>query len=445
MTGARKLRGRPGNPTPTAEPGTSGTSMQSEAARRRKAAYGWNTAAGLIHSCQSIFMLIVITRVCDVYTAGVFTIAYAVANLFMNVGWYGMRKFQASDRECRYTFDDYRASRIVTTLAMVACSAVYVTAYGSLLGYTADKALVVLVMCLFKTIDCFEDVYSGGYQRQDRLDVGARMVTLRQVATIPFFAAFLVATRSLLATLVAATVFTALFFVGQVLYVRRRYDLPTLAGRVSRQAVAGLLRECLPLFVGAFLLFYISTAPRYAIDANMDDAAQAYFGYISMPVFVVSMLSSFIYNPMITELTDQWLAGELRPFLARFARVSVLIVGITAVCVLGCLAVGIPVLNLIYNADVSPYLVELLVLVAGGGFMALIAFATVGITIIRMQGALVPLYAVLAVASYLLSDSAVQAAGIAGASWAYLGYMAFGAALFAIVFVMAVRRRSRES
>lgn len=412
---------------------------EAELARIRKGAYRWNTAAGMLHAGQSVFMLFVITRVCDVVTAGVFTIAFAVANLFMNMGWYGMRKFQVSDRTDKYSFREYRMSRVATTIAMVVCSAAYIAYTSITVGYSADKTFVIAMMCLFKTVDSFEDLYSGGYQHDDRLDVGARMVTIRQIALIPFFSAVIIWTGDLGVALTATTVFTALFFIGEVRYVRSRYNLPRLTNAFEWSKVWQLLRECFPLFAGAFLLFYMGNAPRYAIDAFTNDSVQAYFGYVSMPVFVVTMLASFVYNPIITELTDQWLAGKVRVFLVRLAKVCVVIAALTAGCDVLAWLFGVPVLNILYNTDVSPYLAELLILVTGGGFLALATLATVGITIIRFQRVLVPLFVALTVFSNLFSNWAVVAAGITGAAWAYLGIMCLASVVFGIAFAIGVR------
>ena len=55
----------------------------------------YNTASGLLNAAQSVFILMVISRVLGDYDAGIFTIAWAVGNLFLNVGKYGMREMQA--------------------------------------------------------------------------------------------------------------------------------------------------------------------------------------------------------------------------------------------------------------------------------------------------------------------------------------------------------------
>jgi hypothetical protein len=49
--------------------------LDSQQKRIQRNAYRWNSAGGTLFALQSVIMLIVLTRVCDVYTAGVFTIA----------------------------------------------------------------------------------------------------------------------------------------------------------------------------------------------------------------------------------------------------------------------------------------------------------------------------------------------------------------------------------
>lgn len=405
-----------------------------------RSAYRWNTVAGILFALQSTIMLIVLTRVCDVYVAGVFTIAFANANLFMQISNYGMRKFQASDRKGEFSFRSYRASRVATCAAMVAASVAYI-AYSSLtLGYSQDKALVMFVMCVFKAIDSFEDVFTGGYQVQDRLDIGARMVTIRLVAISIVFMVVVAVSRDLLVSITCTTISSAAVLAGQIYYVRRKYRLPDRVSPWSMRDVGRLLKTCLSLCVADFLLFYIWNASRYAIDMLMNDAAQAYYGYIAMPVFVVNLLASFVYTPMITSLTDQWHAGEVKEFTTRFVKLFGLIIAITLACVAGAWLIGVPVLNILYNAELAPYLVELLVLVAGGGFLATTTLVTVGITIIRFQRVLVPLYAGLAVFAFAVSYIAVGQGGLTGASWAYFAVMAASTVVLAIAFGAGIKK-----
>ena len=424
-----------------------GTDAHSEAvgrddggSARRRAAFRWNTATGILFACQSVVMLMVLTRVCDVYTAGVFTIAFANANLFLHIGNFGVRKFHASDRQGQFSFRVYRGTRILTCAAMLVAAGAYLAWSSTTLGYSADKTLAMLVMVLFKGVDAIEDVYTGAYQVAGRLDVGARMQAIRLFATMVAFAVFVVVCADLVISLALSTVFAAALLACQVAYVRRRYDMPDRTAPLEWPRVGALLRACLPLFLANFLLFYIGSAPKYAIDAMMDDAAQAYYGYVSMPVFVVTMLAGFVYNPMITELTDLWQEGRRRAFAERFLKIGAIIVAMTVVCVVGAWLIGVPVLNVLYNTDVSGYLAELLILVAGGGFLAAATLSTLGLTIIRWQYVLVPIYALGSVAAWAVSNAAVSTAGIMGASWAYFGIMAGLAIVVTAVFALGIGR-----
>ena len=407
--------------------------------RIQKSASLWYSVGSLLLALQSLIMLVVLTRVCDVYVAGVFTIAFANANLFLNVGKFGVRKFQASDRQGQFAFREYRASRIATCLAMIATASAYIAYSAATLDYSGEKTAVMVVMCVFKAVEAFEDVYTGAYQLEDRLDVGARMLTLRAAVTIAVFAILTVAFGSLLPALVATTVFTAAFLAAQVLYVRKRYDMPKPGVLRNARTVVNLLKECAPVFAADFLLFYIGNASKYAIDAIMDDAAQAYFGYISMPVFVVMLLASFIYTPMIGSLTDTWQSGDVRGFAMRFVKLTAVVAALTLGCDIAAWLIGIPVLNILYNAHLEQYLSELLVLMTGGGFLALATLSTLGVTIVRFQKVLVPLYGALAIAAFLLSNWAVASFGITGASWAYFITMLANAVVLTAAFIAGTR------
>lgn len=419
-------------------------SVKAENTAIERAAYVWNTAAGLLNAFQSVIMLIVLSHVCDPVQAGVFTIAYANANLFLNLGKYGVRNFQVSDVDEKYAFAPYHAARVVSVAGMVVFGVAWTAWSAFTVGYTTEKTLVVLMMLLFKAIDAYEDVFHGNYQQHGRLDVGAKVLTLRMSTMIAIFAVLIAVTRDLLLSLTVATIFTALFFVGETIWARRRFGLPrdvapSQTGHLGRQTVA-LLRECFPVFLALFLLFYIGNAPKYAIDAVMDDVAQAQYGYIAMPVFVVGLLAGFIYNPIIASLADDWTEGRRGAFARRFALQTLIIVGITLVCIAGAWLLGVPVLNLLYNTELAPYKTDLLVLLAGGGFLAMATLFTTGLTIIRWQNKLIPGYVIVAVLALVTCPPAVQAAGIDGASWIYLALMAVLTVWFGIVFALGIKR-----
>ena len=65
----------------------------------QKDGFIWNMVGSILNAFQSVMLLMILTRTVGLINAGIFTIAYANANLFLNIGKYGMRNFQV------YTLD----------------------------------------------------------------------------------------------------------------------------------------------------------------------------------------------------------------------------------------------------------------------------------------------------------------------------------------------------
>lgn len=410
-----------------------------------KKAFVWNTVSGLVMAFQSVVMLMILMRACDVYTAGVFTIAYANANLFLNMGKYGVRNFQVSDVRHVFSFHDYAAARAASSVAMMVCAGAYLAWSAISFGYDLNKTLIILFMCVFKLVDAVEDVYHGDYQRCGRLDVAGKVLTLRLVSTIAVFGGLVIGTADLLVSLEISTFYAIVFFFVSVWHVRRRYGMPEKSAFVvASTQLKTILKECFPLFLAAFLLFYIGNAPKYAIDACLGDAEQAYYGFISMPVFVVSLLASFVYSPIITSVSRMWGEGDKKSFTRVFAQQMLIVALITIACNVATLIAGVPVLSVMYNTDLSPYLLELIILVSGGGFLALASLFTLGITIVRQHKKLIWGYVGVSLLALLASPWIVQNYGITGASWEYLALMVALSVWFGTVFAFVTFRGERR-
>lgn len=396
-----------------------------------KASYIWNMIGSMIMAFQSVIMLIIITRILSLYEAGVFTLAYASANLFLNIGKYGMRNFQVSDLKHQFTFSDYRFSRIITTFIMFTVSVIYVIVASKQNDYSMDKAWVIIWMCLFKMVDSFEDVYLGLYQQQGRLDVSGKILSLRMILTVVLFGACLIVSRNLLLSLVVSTIITTIILICFISLTYSKFE--NKDEKAEMVHIFSLLKKCFPLFLGCFLAFYIGNAPKYAIDANLNDELQACYGFIAMPVFVIGLLNNFIFNPMITKMSLLWKEGNHNRFINMFIKQMIIVAGITLICEAGAYVLGIPVLSVLYNTDLSPYKTELLVLLLGGGFLALSGLLVTIMTIIRMQGRQAIGYIIVAIFAFVFSPIFVRKYQIFGAAILYLLLMMLLCAIFGIL------------
>lgn len=389
----------------------------------------WNMLGSMLISFQSVIMLMLLTRTLGLADAGIFTIAYANANLFLTVGKYGMRSFQVSDVKEQFTFAEYRRSRYVTTAGMLVAALVYILYASWRNSYSPVKALSIFWMCCFKAVDAIEGIYHGEYQRQGRLDVAAKALTVRAVLTMAVFGFCILWLKDLLYSLILTTIFTVVLFC--ILIERTSVLWREKRKTVGKGNVRHLLKLCFPLFAGSFLSFYIGNAPKYAIDAVLTDELQACYGFIAMPVFVIGMLNGFIFNPLIHQMSVLWNQEKYREFYGKVFKQILIIGGITLICIMGAFVVGVPALSWLYNTDLSPYRVELIIMLLGGGFLGLSGFLCAVLTIIRYQRYLIWGYGLVALIAFFVTKRIVIGFGIHGATMVYTGLMA----LLSIVFL----------
>lgn len=422
--------------TPGAEAGNSGdTGLK----RQDAGNFLWNAVGGVLNAGQSVFLLIVITRVCGLEAAGIFSIAFATGNLFLYLGNYGVRNYQVSDLSEKYSFHDYLRHRLCTVLLMLAAAAVY-TAWSAKTGnYSHYKTLCVLAMCACKAVDCLEEVFEGRYQQKGRLDRSGKLVTFRLLVSIGGMIAVLLVTRDLL-TAVWWGVFLAVAASALIIW-RYRETAAFERTAFSFSGIAGLMRECFPVCAANFLSFYLINEPKYAIDAAMDETAQACYNFIAMPVFVIQLLNMFLYQPMLIRMTASWENGRRKEFLGYFGRICGALAMISAPILLAAWIFGIPVLSWLYATDLSALRTELLLIMTGGIFLAFNGFYCAVLTIMRKQREIPLTYLAGAVLSLVSTPVMVRKSGIVGAVLSFVLVMAAVTVLLTAQFAFALRNK----
>lgn len=408
-----------------------------------KKAYIWNTASGMISAGQSAIILIFISRYLDVTDAGVFSIAYAVANLVGVFAKYGVRNFQVTDINAQYTFSAYLKTRIISVGVSILLLIVYLVIQVNGQSYTIEKAVVVLGICVWKLVDALEDVFIGAYQQIGRLSVGACYYTLRLLASSGMYCVLIACGFSLF---VATNIMVAMSIVACISFCVISYrGFGQKEDSTDHKSLGSLLKVCFPLCIGTTLANYIGNAPKYTIDNYMDDSAQAYFGYIMMPAFVILLLSNFIYQPLVRNLGILWVEESPKKFLRTVLRQFVIVLALTITAMLCGAWIGIPVLSFIYGVDLSFLKGEFLLLLIGGGAYALVSYLTVVLTTIRMQYWLAGGFIIAALLYLLLGGVFANRWEIFGVSLLYLGLNVVLIVGFTICLFKKAKSRKGES
>lgn len=400
--------------------------------------YFWNSVAGLLNAGEAVILSMVVTRTNGLADAGILSMAFAVGNLMMAIGKYGVRSYQATDADGRFSFSDYFWARVATILLMATASVGYLL-YGVYeKGYGSRKAAVILAVCFIYLVESVEDVFWGLYQQKQALDTGAKLFIIRWISILGICILVLAVLRDLqLAVLLGAAVSLVVFVISNaVVFPKFQEKIES----VRAGAVRELFVQCFPLFLAAFMTIYVVNAPKYAIDTYLPEEVQACYGFIAMPVFVVELLNGFLYQPSLVHMALEWKEHKIDSFCRRIRRQCIILAGLTGICLLGAYLCGIPVLSAIYGTDLSGYQAELLVLLCGGGMLAYAGYFSVMLTIIREQKIVMYGYAGISILALALCNRVVRLFGVMGAAAFYTFLMSVLAAFFFAVCKNKIRR-----
>ena len=266
----------------------------------------WNIAGSFVYAFASILLSFLVMRISGDEIGGIFAFGYSTFGQQMfTVAYYGIRPFQITDGRGEYSFGDYLGHRILT------CALAVLTAFFYLLwtigtgAYTVQKGLAVFLLALYKVIDGFADVYESEFQRRGRLYLTGKSNTFRTVLSVCAFTGALLAARGRLngedGLLAACLAAAAAQLLGVALFnfsVITR--LPGVVWKRERGQIKRLFGQTSLLFVSVFLDFYIFSAAKYAIDANLTDADSGYFNLIFMPTSVIYLVANFVIRPFLT-------------------------------------------------------------------------------------------------------------------------------------------------
>ena len=414
--------------------------MASEQSGRAKrgADYTWNMIGSVCYSLSSFYYLMLVTRICGVMEGGVFALAFATAQLLLTLGRYGMRTYQATDTKRLYSFREYGCTRVLTCLAMVVCSLPYCLA----MRYDLDRILVFFFVAGLKMLDAVEDVFHGELQRSDHVARMGQMLAARNVFSCIVFGVVIVTSRKLLITLVATDALSLAFcLLANGWAVRACCPSDK---RMTKAHICELFAICLPIFVSTFLSLFLYNIPKYAIDRYLTEDFQTYYSILFMPSFVITLFSEIITKPILTSISIAW-DDDLRQFLLMVGRIFVLIAAGTVAVVIGGHLIGRWLLEVFYGVDLSPFKLDFVILLIGGGLSASVYVSYNVLISIRAQRYIIIGYVATAIVAVPLTYLAVGRGGMMGASVSYLLTCLVLQIAFGAILLVQVRGRQARA
>ena len=406
-----------------------------------KKAFLWNMIGSTCYSGSSFLYLLVVTRVCGAQLAGFYSLSYATAQLLLQVGRYGVRTYQATDLEHKYLFSEYKISRVITCALMMLFGILY-----SSFSFKGEYIIISTFIIMMKMIDAVEDVYHGNLQQKYHVEQMGKMLAIRNVYSAVFFTGILMATKNLYLTCVTTAITSLILCLVVNSRTSAKYAGKEDTGRSFQMSrVWELLKICTPMFVGTFLSLLLYNVPKYAMANVMTDEYQTYYSILFMPSFVITLMCEFVFKPTITTIAELWWENNIKKFAVYILR----IIGIILVCCAGIVVgghlIGRTLLEIIYGVDLSPYKLQFIALLVGGGISAEVYMIYNILIAIRWGKCLLPVYSVTAVITILAARTMVKQWGIMGAALNYVLSCSILFVLFSTILIFAMLRKKKEN
>ena len=404
--------------------------------------YVWNMIASVINASEAVVILMIASRIVDMKIVGILTLSFSVSNLMMCIGKFGMRNFQVSDVINKYEFDTYFKSRVVSILIMSLSFGIYVIYGMTVNSYGAYKCLILFGVYLMYAAEVLEDVFWGDYQKNGRLDIGARMFSLRWGITLVTLGIGMYITNEVLIPLWISVLVDWLVLTLLLLTSKKTAVNPQNAETAD---VTQLMKQCAPMAISNTLSYYIINVSKYAIDSVLSDEVQAAYGFVFMPVFVIGVVNMIIYQPILLLMSNEWNSGNLTSFCRRIKLQVEVICIFSGICISVASKAGIRVMSALFGVDLLSYRYELLMLMFSGLWLALTGFFVATLTIMRYIKVQLVVYSVISLAACILTKPIVimyKTKGAATISMVWTFALMF---VFAIIMYRHIRERYKET
>ncbi len=387
----------------------------------------WNTLGNLVYYASQYVLLILAKRLSGNEVSGMVSVATAVAAIALSFSNYGMRSFQISDFEHKYTDRTYLDSRRLTVLAAGLCSA----AFAFAVSYTAQQRWIILLYTAGRLSEGYIDVWHGYLQKADRMDLVGVLFGIRGLGTMAVFGLGLWLTRDVVLTMALLAVFSwACVALADVPPSRKTADFA--APRAG--SVWLLLWECAPLAVYSFLNSSIGSVIKLVCERVVGASEFANFNNVFAPVQIIQVGAMYIFAPFMLTFARYWQEKDRTGYRRAFGLASAAMPVLWACGAAGAALLGPWALAVLYGADIRAYSFLLQPAVVAAVINIYVSILCYLLAMMREMKGLIAGNAAGILAAFALSAPMVQGMGIAGAAWATVAARGVqGAVLLAVV------------
>lgn len=372
----------------------------------------WNMIGTTINAFNSLFFMIMATRINGIDDAGIFTFAFSTALLFNIIGVYSGRVYQVTDKT-EATDKDFIISKVITCFVMLIVSILFVLVNN----YSFYKSSIILLLCFLKMLEAFSETIYAIFQRKDSLYLTGISLTLKSLINLFIFFIIDLLTHNLVIAIIGMIITYGLIMIFyDYVNIKKKIDIQK---EYKKERIITILKKGVGAFIISFLTLYLINSSKYVIDYLLVEKYQTIFGILLMPATVILLFTQFIIHPFLNLITDcvhDKKYDELKKIIFKFLGVMILF-GIVVIIVAYFL--GIPVLELIYGISLNNYKKGFMVIMIGGVLYGMSSILSSILVAMRHLNIQIIIYFVVAIAITVIEYFLINIYGVMGACYAY--------------------------
>lgn len=374
----------------------------------------WNAIGLTLNALNSLFFLIVVRFINGLDVAGIFTYAFAIGVFYYTFAIYFNRPYQVSDAKNRFSFNDYFTCRIVTSIIGLAG----IVLFNLINQLDVFQFTVILSLCLFRTSEAISDCLYGAIQKKNKLYQTGVSLSLKAIIGLAAFTIVDYLTNSLILAIFTLIIVNIIIL---FLYDLKKYSkLYKSKPKLSSANLSAILRSTLHIVIFSTLAIYLSNCQKYILPYFATDDVQAIFGILIMPATVLALVGSYLINPFIGTFTDYHITKNYLNFIKNTKKLFYLMLTLGAASLIICYFIGIPILETIFQLDLSTYHSTFLLIILGSIFYAITLIFSSLLTILGENRRQTYIYFAAAVIATIIALALIPTFSIDGAVYSFL-------------------------
>lgn len=333
----------------------------------------WNMIGTTLNSFLSLFLLIIVTRINGIEMSGSFSFIFTLTLILQMFSNYGGRIYQVSDYKNEFSFQEYLGSRVKTSLLSI----IFFIIMCFLYKFDLTLSIVAISLMALRLIETFSDVFYASFQKHDQLYKVGISLTAKALLILLLFLISEVITKNIVISSLSILLASILVFLF--------YDLPNLRKNEEFKFAYnnGVYNQSKYIFMFGFITQLILNVGRFIGMKTLDEIEIGYLGILMMIPTVMTLISGFIVQPEIVNLTNFFEKRKKEKFDNLLKNITKILIKFSILCIILAVAIGPFALKILYQLDFNNYRLEFVILIIAGTFNGITSIYSNALTIYR--------------------------------------------------------------